>query len=297
MNKNKINFVITDLDDTIWDWLTMWYSSFKPYFDDIAKTFDIDEDELKVDFKKLHQKYGTSEASNIYTELSTLTQEQKKAIDNNNAEDSIIHRYNSNKKHSLRLYPGVYETLKHIKSKGALLVGFTESNDFFTRYRIKHLKLDGVFDAIYTPKGYELPESVVRRYDEEFWEVKKTAICHLEQNFKKPDEHILNEIIADYSGNKDKTIYIGDKLHKDIYMAHRAGVTSVHAEYGHQISTNEYELLRDVTHWTLEDVERERNFSEEMKRMEIPHPDYILREHYSELLNYFYFESFNNEHK
>ncbi len=295
MNKKKINFVITDLDDTIWDWLTMWYSSFKPYLDDIAREFGIDEGTLKADFKQLHEKYGTSEASYIYNELTSLTDEQKAIIDNHNASDSIMHRYNSSKKHSLRLYESVYETLQHIKSKGALLVGFTESNDFFTRYRLTHLRLDGIFDAIYTPKGYELPESVKRRYDDEFWEVSKTKISHLKQDFRKPDEHILNEIIADYSGNKESTIYIGDKLHKDIYMAQQANVVSVHAEYGHMISTREYKLLQDVTHWTLADVERERNFREEMKLMQIPDPNYVLRTHYSELLNYFDFESFTQK--
>jgi hypothetical protein len=42
-------------------------------------------------------------------------------------------------------------------------------------------------------------------------------------------------------------------------MAQQAGVTDVHALYGASQHKREYELLRKVTHWTPEMVERERN--------------------------------------
>ena len=34
-NNNLIKCVVTDLDDTIWDWLNMWHGSFSPYFEEI----------------------------------------------------------------------------------------------------------------------------------------------------------------------------------------------------------------------------------------------------------------------
>lgn len=53
-NKSKINFVVTDLDDTIWDWLKMWHSSFEPYLTRISLEYNIDLEELTNDFKKVH---------------------------------------------------------------------------------------------------------------------------------------------------------------------------------------------------------------------------------------------------
>ncbi len=41
-------------------------------------------------------------------------------------------------------------------------------------------------------------------------------------------------------------------------MAQECGVMDVHAAYGCRRTSDEYELLRDVTHWTKADVERER---------------------------------------
>lgn len=288
-NKKDINFVITDLDDTIWDWLAMWSKSFKPYFEAIKNKFDIDENKLKNDFKAIHQKYGTTEASYIYNELTTLSFEQKKEIDKKSIlGKSILHNYYSNKKNNLKIYDGVLETLKEIKNCGAYIVGFTESNAFFTKYRIKHLGLDGIFDCIYTPKGYEIPDNVNQVYDENHWEPEFTEIRYLPRNTKKPNHEILDVIIADFKADKKSTIYIGDKLDRDILMAQEANVISVHAKYGHVINSIEYDLLRDVTHWTDEDVEREKKNAD----LHADTPDYILNRSYAELKLHFNFTDF-----
>ena len=40
-------------------------------------------------------------------------------------------------------------------------------------------------------------------------------------------------------------------------MAIDVGLTSVFANYGHGISGEKYELLKEVTHWSDADVQRE----------------------------------------
>lgn len=44
-------------------------------------------------------------------------------------------------------------------------------------------------------------------------------------------------------------------------MAQAAGVTDVHARYGEAQNEPGYDLLRRVTHWSDEDVERERELA------------------------------------
>jgi phosphoglycolate phosphatase len=151
--KQQINCIITDLDDTLWDWLEMWYNSFYPYFNNIKTKFNIDNKSLEEDFKSLHQKYHTSEISFAYKELKTLNEKQKNLIsfEGFDNEKSIIHQYYSDKKNNLRLYEGVIETLNFLNQNGVLIIAFTESNAFFTKYRIKQLGLDGLIDSIYTP--------------------------------------------------------------------------------------------------------------------------------------------------
>lgn len=290
-DKKKINFVVTDLDDTIWDWLKMWHSSFEPYLKRISIEYNIDIDELTEDFKTVHQKYRTSEASFIYKDLNSLKRKHKKTFEKNKVgEKNILHEYYSLKKKHLELYSGVLETLQKIKNDGALLIGFTESNAFFTKYRIKHLQLDGIFDCIYAPIDFDVPETVYRHYSEETWEPKKTEFRYLAKNTRKPAPEILEIIIRDFRASKDNTIYIGDKLDKDMSMALEAGITSVYAKYGHKIESKEYELLKNVTHWTQEDVDREILFKKEHK--ENPAVDYTLTNSFNELFKYFKFFEF-----
>lgn len=295
MNKQKVNVVVTDLDDTIWDWLTMWYNSFEPYLNRIIDEFDIDKNILKESFKKLHQKYHSSETSFAYYELDCLTDAQKEQLNvsTNKHKKSIIHEYNSLKKNNLFFCKGVEKTLKELKSKGVLLVGFTESDAFFTKYRLKHLNLDGIFDYIYAPIGEGVPESVDIFYDNEYWEPSITEFRYLAKGTVKPAPDILEIILRDCNADKQNTIYIGDKLNKDVYMANESNVKSVYAEYGDQIDSNKYSLLKEVTHWTDEDVKREKEYKEKNHTKTIA--DYTLKKSFKELDDYFYFVSFDKK--
>lgn len=52
-------------------------------------------------------------------------------------------------------------------------------------------------------------------------------------NTTKPNPEILGAIIADFNADKDKSIYIGDKLDRDVYMAQIAVITAIYTNYGH----------------------------------------------------------------
>ena len=199
-----VSLVITDLDDTIWDWLGMWYNSFQPYFNNIQKLAGIKPSELKSDFKRLHQKYNTSEVSFAYKELKTLSRKHKREIGRENSKPSIIHQYYKDKKENLRLCEGVKETLYELKAKGVKLIGFTESNSFYTKYRIKTLDLDGIFDKIFTPDDHGLPSSVKRYYRDEYRESVFTDYNVLPKDTKKPNPKMLLQIIKDVGGNIEK---------------------------------------------------------------------------------------------
>lgn len=69
---------------------------------------------------------------------------------------------------------------------------------------------------------------------------------------------MLLSILDDLNLTATDAVYIGDSLMKDIAMAQAAGVADVHAHYGEVQTEPGYDLLRRVTHWSSEDVERER---------------------------------------
>jgi phosphoglycolate phosphatase-like HAD superfamily hydrolase len=290
--RKRVNFVVTDLDDTIWDWLTMWYSSFNPFLERISSELKIDKSELKKDFKQLHQKFHTSESSFIIEHLQLLTSEQREKIRLDSPDGKgIMHEYNSNKKKSLNLYEGVREALTLIKNSGAMIIGFTESHSFYTKYRIKTLELDGLFDCIYAPIDAALPDTFKKFYPDGYWESEKTEFRYLARSVKKPNAEILEIILKDFEAKKLNTIYIGDKLDRDIFMAQEAGITSVYAKYGHKIVGEEYDLLKEVTHWTDEDVQREIDFKAGFSDRKVK-PDLTLESSFIEIIKLFEFFPF-----
>lgn len=289
--KSNINAIITDLDDTIWDWMHMWHSSFEPYLNRISSELNVDKNRLIASFKKLHQSYKTSEASFIYNELDILNPEQKELFERRGeGGKSILHEYYSLKKNNLKLYDGVLDTLRTIKSKGTIIIGFTESNAFFTKYRLKHLNIDGLFDFIYAPVDFDVPESVYKHYSEDVWEPALTEFRYLAKNTKKPAPEILELIIKNHKIKKNLCIYIGDKLVKDVSMANEANVRSVHAEYGHNIKTFKYDLLKQVTHWTEEEVRKE--IETKTRNGENPIAGNTIKHNFNELNQWFHFQPF-----
>jgi phosphoglycolate phosphatase len=75
---------------------------------------------------------------------------------------------------------------------------------------------------------------------------------------------------------------------KDVAMAQRAHVHDVLARYGAAQRRSEYELLRDVTHWSADDVEREKAIAEGTTDIV---PSCVLDHSFAELLQNFEFEA------
>ena len=290
-----ISVVITDLDDTLWDWVGIWYESFKAMLDQLERDSGIERDVLIKDFKEVYTRHNTTEYSFAIEELASL-QEQNTGEDLTVVYANSIKAYRKARKAALKTYPTVLKTLKTLKGKGVLLVGYTESMSFYTRYRLRNLGIDHFFDYLYSPRDHELPENVnankVRYYSPEHY-----TLCGVIHRFTpadkfKPSAEVLKDILNDLGAKPEETIYIGDKLHKDISMAQKAGVVDVWAKYGEAKDREEYELLRQVTHWPVDEVQKEKwTKAKDVK------PSYTLENSFSDLLEYFEFAPFVNTAK
>jgi phosphoglycolate phosphatase len=74
----------------------------------------------------------------------------------------------------------------------------------------------------------------------------------------KPNPKCLLDILEKFGVAPHNAVYIGDSLAKDVRMAQTAGVHDIYAAYGKQVTPAYYRTLVEITHWTVEDVERER---------------------------------------
>src|SRR6266481_2437428 len=129
MNR-AISVVITDLDNTLYDWVDVWHSAFKAMLDRLVKASGLPQETLLPEFKKVHEKYGTSEYSFSIQELPSL-QARSPGEDLVRKFDDAIVAYREARNSKLRLYPHVLETLQSLKDKGCLLIGYTESAEYY----------------------------------------------------------------------------------------------------------------------------------------------------------------------
>lgn len=248
--------LITDFDNTLYDWFHMWQASFSAMLTEIERISSIPRAQLLPEIRVVHQRYGTSEYAFLIEELPSL----RAKFPGQNLEvlfDDAIHAYRSVRKRSLRLYDGVRDTLIELRSRGVLIIVYTESLAFYTNDRIRRLGLDDVIDFIYSPPDHELPLSVTNHAQREAYRLEHAIHRYLKPGEIKPNPVVLLDIAGGCERSADECLYVGDSLMKDIAMAQDAGVTDVFAAYGGSADREEYKLLQQVSHWKEATVQQE----------------------------------------
>jgi phosphoglycolate phosphatase len=205
--------LITDLDNTLFDWVEVWYQCFSAMLDEIVRISGVPREVLIPEIKAVHQKHGTSEYAFLIEELPSL----EPLLNGRPATvvfASAIALYRERRREYLRLFPAVAETLLKIKGRGTRIVGYTESMGFYSNYRIRRLGLDGVLDYVFGPEDHSLPTGMtveqLRSYPASSYELRFTKQLYTPRESKKPDTAVLNAIISDLGLSKKDCVYIGD---------------------------------------------------------------------------------------
>jgi len=287
----RITTVITDLDNTLYDWLEMWGAAFGAMLGVLVERSGVPQPVIEADARAVHQKHGTTEYAFLIQALPSL-QRKHPGKDLCEVYGDAIQAFRTARERSLRLFPSVFETLCRLKAQGCLVVGYTDSRAFYAGYRARKLGLDGLLDYLYSPPDHDLPGGTnieaIRSQPREAYEFQKTVHRLLPEGEVKPNAKVLADIMEDVGADPEQSIYVGDSLVKDIAMAQEAGVTDVFARYGVMQHREEYELLRRVSHWTDADIERERK----TRALQNVHASYTVTEAFAGLLDLFEFEPF-----
>jgi len=288
--KQRVSVVVTDLDDTVWDWVLFWYTSFKPMYDEIKRLSGLSDEVLQDSFRRVFSAHKTSEYVFVIQELPCLLERHPS--------EELPGRYFSaieacRRGRRLRPHPYALRTLRRLKALGVLLIAYSESKAFYAAQRVRKVGLDGVLDFLYTPPDDDVTDDETRRElrGRRFAELdlQETVARQTPPGAFKPCPEILHSILADVGAPPDQTIYVGDKLFKDVVMAQDAGVTDVWAKYGQSHWRDEYELLKKVTHWSQEQVQAEVEATPDSVE-----PSYVLEKSMWTLLRFFDFIPFRS---
>lgn len=289
--KPTIRVLVTDLDNTLFDWFDIWTKSFAPMLDELVRITGIEQARLESQIREVHQRRRTSEYSGLLLEVPALIE----FADGRPAKEvyaSAIDRFRDGRAASMRLYDGVQNTLKSIKALGVPIVAYTESQAFYTALRMRWLQLDGLIDVLYSPADTDFPEGVspeqMRSKAAEYYGLKQTAHRHTPDHALKPDAGVLSAIVDGLSATPSEVAYVGDSLMKDVTMAQLASVQDVWAKYGAAVQDrDDYKLLQRVSHWNDHDVQREK----EIRQRPDVTATHTLEQSFAELLGLFDFRA------
>jgi phosphoglycolate phosphatase len=281
--------LVTDLDNTVWDWFEAWYQSFSALLDGLVEMSGVDRTVLEDQIRVVHRHRGTTEYSNLLREVPSLV---AAAGTRDPAEvfNEALHAQNSRRKATTRLYAGVEEALRSLKDAGVRIAAYTESGAYWTEWRIRQTGLDGIIDVLYSSPDHDAIAGVdvanlrTGHYGPDEYGLRVTKHLHVPHGVLKPNQEILQVILDEQGCAPHEAVYLGDSLMKDIAMAQAAGVLDVHAAYGLVQHREEYELLRRVTHWSEEDVEREKALADATGEVV---PTRVCRERLDEVLPLF----------
>jgi FMN phosphatase YigB (HAD superfamily) len=293
MARKVVDTLIIDLDNTIFDWFAVWYASFKPIYDGVVARSGKSPEEVEAAIRAVHQKRRTSEYTFLLEELEILQELGSKEGGVRALFHEEVEASRHARDHSLRLYPSVFRSLWDIKNAGTKIVAYTESMCFYSAYRLKRFGLDGVIDVLFSPEDHDTPAGVsldrMRRLPDEFYELQVTQIRHTPPGELKPNPRVLLDIISSIGAQKERCVYVGDSLFKDVAMARDVGVFDVHAQYGESQRKPEYGLLQRVSHWTEADVKREAEITAKGHDFT---PSAVLKDTFAEIFIYCEFGKF-----
>jgi len=292
----KISAVIFDVDNTLYDFTAFYRPAFEAMLDKISDKSGIDQDQLKKEFRAIHQREGTSEFVFAVQDLPSL-QKLHPGEDIAELYSDAIHAFRKARKQNLKLYDGVKETLEKLKDSGTRIIAYTESPGYHAMSRLKQLGLDGLLDCVYSMPDHDMPGGVkredVRLYDKSNYAFAKTEMRHTTPGVLKPNPETLEGIVEELNIDADEILYVGDHLMKDVSMAKTMGLHAAHAAYGSYMGDNNYELLKQLTFWTDEMIEKEKQYHDQPQIA----PDVTLSKDINELLTHFDFTAYTGTPK
>lgn len=214
MARVQRRLLVTDLDNTLWDWVGAWYAAYSALIRDLSDESGVPQDILENEIRAIHQNRGTSEYSNLINEIPSIRDAaapESPHIRYNEA----LHTFRSQRKAKTALYPHVRETLDKLRTNGVRIVAYTESQAYWSAWRIKATGLDGVIDTLYSAADHSLPHGMTAadlrtgHYASDSYGLKETEHHHTPYRVFKPSPTILRSILDDQGASAGDAVFIG----------------------------------------------------------------------------------------
>lgn len=260
-----IELVVFDLDNTLYDWVSYFVPAFMAMVDVLVLKHGADEQQLLRSLQRVHQAQGTTEYAFALSEIDVLHEIEESASANGQQSHPAIAAFRREATRRLRAYDSVPQVLRELRNQNRTLVAYTDAMATYADSRLEQLGLARYFAELVATKDHPVPEAVSgflswlppARFRE------RAVLRHrpMRADERKPCPAPLRRLLEEHDVESHEAVFVGDSLTRDIALAQRAGVHDVHAAYGRSYDATLWDQLVAVTHWTEEDVARERELS------------------------------------
>ncbi len=275
MSRPTIRLLVTDLDNTLYDWVGFFASAFNAMVDTALPILSVGRDTLLNELQTVHRRHKDSEHpwSLVETRCAIERWPQADRAERKRLLDPAFHAFNRVRKARLTLYPGVQDTLATLHARGVPILGHTEASTVSAVDRVQRLGLASFLDRLYAADvGVPATDAPLE-------------VVPVPREIHKPNPRVLAEICEGLGIEPEQALYVGDSISRDVGMAQQIGMHTAWAAYGTRHLAEDWATLVRVTHWSAEDVERVATARERFGMCE---PDASL-ESFSELLEHFEF--------
>jgi phosphoglycolate phosphatase len=246
--RSKTRLLITDLDNTLYDWVRFFALSFTAMAQSLAEQLGLSLENVLDQFKKVHSDYQHTELPFAALELEAV-RERFPGVSPRVIATALkrpLDAFEQVRRHTLELYPTVRETLEYLHGQGIMLAGHTEAIPENAIPRLRRLGVLPYFTRVYCLdwKIPPHPHGEYRRGEYLAGGVRLIAAAE-----RKPNPDAVRRICREFDVSVEEAAYVGDSIRNDVFMANEAGTRAVWARYGTQHVPEHWDTLLSITHW------------------------------------------------
>ena len=248
----NLSLFVTDIDNTLFDWVSYYVHAFGGMLKHVEKTLGIPYQILAAEAKDVFVRHGSIEYPFLVQELPSVVRHFGDDIDAmlGQAVRPARLAFNAAAEPFLKPYEGVEKTLAELKKRHPTvpIVALTDAPRYVAMWKLNKLGLLPRFDAVYGLPDPRIPTSA------EHGRVKvdpEILLKHLQQNdfgftgrirvlpddYEKPGTKGLKMVLMDHELDEDpvlrhRVVWVGDNQRKDVGLGRKLGVRTAWAAYG-----------------------------------------------------------------
>lgn len=244
--------LITDLDNTIYNFMDYFAPTFRGMVHALARTMKIDETLLIQEFREVFKKHHSIEYPFAVQELDSVKDRDIEEIKQLIKVARGAYRRVRNKR--FEPYPYVKDTLRYFQDSGVTIVAVSNAPFFQAAMRLKALKIDQYYNGLLCWEGYPVPLNELTKdfHDSSSKAKYKTKVDHiwkLPKDRLKPNLEGYTSVCNFFNIEKQHTYIVGDSISKDVFPALSLGAHGIWAKYGTDIKKKSLETVLSITNW------------------------------------------------